>query len=200
MKWYDGQLNYGGLPPNAQAFIYHPNFGLAFSPMGGTHLQAYKTVPDKLRYGLTEKPVHGRVFPNGSIGYDKTPFGVIYMYSGMNHIDEAKQAVENWMGQQQVKTASLPYKFVWADGQMAVAPGWRKDIHHMHLMQELGLTEMPQNMYAGTYAEDTFTGAPRISPDWEAYGNYPSDDELVEQIRQRLQESEHPGRTARKPW
>lgn len=141
------------------------------------------------------------MYPNGSIGGSQGPYATWYSASADSpHIEEAKQAVEDWMNQQNQKTASLPYKFVWADGQMAVAPGWRKDIHHMHMMQELGLTAMPQNMYAGTYHEDPFTGTPSISPDWEVYGNPPSDNELVEQVQQRLRQNEHPGRTARKPW
>lgn len=94
----------------------------------------------------------------------------------------------------------LPYKFVWADGQLAIGPGWRADIHHMNLMQEMGLTDVPTNLIAGTYSEDNFTGQPRIKVDWGPEGNVPSDDQLVEIIRQRLQTTQHPGRTARRPW
>lgn len=205
MKWYEHHPNYGGMPPNAHAWIYHPNFGLLMSPQGGVHLQAMNQIGGYGNYagqGLTTKPVFGRVYPNGSIGGSQGPYATWYSGSADSpHIEEAKQAVEDWMNRQQIKTAGLPYKFVWADGNMVVAPGWRKDIHHMHLMQELGLTNMPKNMYAGTYNEDDFSGRARISPDWEAYGTYPSEEELVEQIRQRLQSNnDHPGRVARKPW
>lgn len=95
----------------------------------------------------------------------------------------------------------LPYKFVYADGNMVIAPGWRKDIHHMHMMQDLGITKLPSTLYAGTYSQDDFTGQGSIRPEWEVYGNPPSDQELMEMIEGHLQnEPLHPGRTARKPW
>ena len=290
-RWYDDALNYGGSPPNAYAFIYHPQWGLHMSPQGGVHMQALKQVPRDVYYGLTEKGVFGRAFPYGNISGSMGPHGSIYQGSGPFR-EEAKQAVEDYFnkrtktaspndilkflwemnhglqlwdwrdedyhhinaledigydpegqwhhipynycgglyylddGTVQIteengehpdneemsylikqelghghysKTASLPHKFVWADGQMAVGPGWRKDIHHMHLMQELGLTTPPQNMYAGTYMEDPFSDRATIIPDWDAYGSYPSDEELIEQVRQRLRPTAHM-RGARKPW
>lgn len=203
-QWYDDATNYGGSPPNAHAFIYHPQWGLHVSPKGGVHMQALRQVPRDVYYGLTEKGVFGRAFPYGNISGSMGPHGTIYQASGP-HREEAKQAVEEYFShpenlEMKAKTASLPHKFVWADGQMAVGPGWRKDLHHMHLMQELGLTEQPQNMYAGTYTEDPFSDRATIKPDWDAYGNYPSDEELIEQIRQRLRPTAHIGRQARRPW
>ena len=88
------------------------------------------------------------------------------------------------------RTAALPHKFVWADGQMVVAPGWRKDIHHMHLMQQLGITSMPENLAAGTYSEDDFTGQPYLQHEWPSTGVVPSDEELAEGVRQQLQEKQ----------
>lgn len=213
MKWYENHPNYGASPPNAHAWVYHPQWGLLMSPQGGVHLQALKNRSEQGAWGLTTKPVFGRVYPNGSIGGSEGPYATWYSHSSESpHIDEAKQAVEQWLANyhaiQQIvnnKTASLPHKFVWANGQIAVGPGWRKDVHHMHLMQDLGLTEMPEQYIGGTYHEDPFTGQPSLSYDW---GNYtlgengvPNEQELVEQIQQRLHQSnEHPGRTARKPW
>jgi len=84
---------------------------------------------------------------------------------------------------------SLPYKFVYADGRLGVAPGWRKDVHHMNILQDMGFSQMPYNMYAGTYGEDTLTGQPRIEPDWEILGHPPTDEELMDMVQQHLQKT-----------
>ena len=96
---------------------------------------------------------------------------------------------------------ALPHKFVWAGGEMAVGPGWRADLHHLHLMQQLSPEAMNSpHMVAGTYNEDDFTGQPYISYDWGPNGNVPTDDQLADMVKSHLAQQQHPGRTARRPW
>lgn len=98
-----------------------------------------------------------------------------------------------------VKVGSLPYKFIWGDGQLAIGPGWLKNLHHIQLYQDLGI--VPHNWVGGTYSEDTFTGQPHIKYDWPATGNVPSEPELIEMIQQHLnQQQQHIGRVSRRPW
>jgi hypothetical protein len=195
-------------PFSCNPFIYHEGT-LYWHPDAVTHSQLITHM------GLPEK-----MWSQGTFGRYSPYTGEYKLYNNFNEygnpevekaLNERFPDVSGWgsgktvSGEKknslQSRTASLLYKFVWANGELVVGPGWRKDIHHLHLMQDLGITSIPENFAAGTYKEDDFTGQPAITHDWPTTGTAPSDEELIEMIQQYLNhQQQHIGRISRKPW
>jgi len=85
----------------------------------------------------------------------------------------------------------MVYKWVWGDGELELASGFAKGVHHYMLLEKIDdeLGHVPESYCGGTFSEDPFSGPQfdmcRIT--WQGQGNPPSSDQIKFMIQQKLQ-------------
>src|SRR6476469_1028792 len=84
----------------------------------------------------------------------------------------------------------MVYKWVYGDGQIEIASGMAKGVHHFMLLEKIEdeLGHMPENYNGGIYREDSFSGPQfdQVEITWPGDGNPPTAEQLKFMIAQKL--------------